>query len=68
MAFRHIPFLTTLKTNIMNTELNTNIAGIYAPPTCNVINLELDGAILSASGASGSFELPVEDNGFIELN
>ncbi|MGM9736422.1 MAG: hypothetical protein ACI4TM_03410 [Candidatus Cryptobacteroides sp.] len=49
----------------MNTELNKNLAGTYAPPVCKVINLELDGAILAASG---TFELPIEDEGFIELS
>lgn len=45
----------------MNTK-TTMQAGMYAPPTCDVINLELDGTVLAAS-----FELPVEDNDFIDL-
>ena len=38
----------------MNTQQTSSFAASYAPPVCKVINLELDGAVLAASG-SGSF-------------
>ncbi|MGM9736420.1 MAG: hypothetical protein ACI4TM_03400 [Candidatus Cryptobacteroides sp.] len=32
------------------------LAGPYTAPTCKVINIELDGAILSGSGNNGTTE------------
>ena len=43
-----------LTLNLMNTQKTSSVAASYVPPVCKVINLELDGAVLAASG-SGSF-------------
>ena len=32
------------------TQNNTPLAGIYTAPSCKVINIELEGAILAVSG------------------
>lgn len=49
----------------MNTQKTSSFAARYASPVCKVINLELDGAVLTASG---SFETPEEGSSFIEFN
>lgn len=49
----------------MNTQKTIDFAASYAPPVCKVMKLELDGAVLAASG---SFETPVENQSFIEFN
>ena len=38
----------------MNTQKTIDFAASYAPPVCKVMKIELDGAVLAASG-SGSF-------------
>ena len=38
------------------THNTTTLAGPYTAPTCKVINIELDGAILSVSGSNGTTE------------
>ena len=49
----------------MNTQKTSSFAASYAPPVCKVMKLELDGAVLAASG---SFETPEEGSSFIEFN
>lgn len=34
------------------TQNNTPLAGTYTAPTCKVINIELEGAILESSGTT----------------
>ena len=36
----------------MNTQKTSSFAASYAPPVCNVIYLELDGAVLESSGST----------------
>lgn len=54
-----------LTLNLMNTQKTSSFAASYAPPVCKVMKLELDGAVLAASG---SFETPEEGSSFIEFN
>lgn len=36
----------------MNTQKTSSFAASYAPPVCKVMKLELDGAVLAASGST----------------